>query len=103
MCLATFTPNDELCEWLRKELHRWAEIPEENLRRRDVLQSIPSDVLQQVKFTKGVGSLLSKAADVCFTADQQRHSVELVSRLYAGIALLVYEIEEAGPDRPATE
>jgi hypothetical protein len=101
MCLATFTPKESLRQWLHDELVTWAKGHWENLRKQDVMKAIPDPVRQQVEKSRGVTKLLTKAADECFASDQQGKSVELLGRLYAGIATLLYEIkelEESPPD-----
>jgi HEAT repeat protein len=102
MCLATFTPQDALRQWLHDELVIWAETYEEDLRRRDVVNAIPVSVRQQVEKIRGVAKLLMKAAEVCLSSDEERKSVELLGRLYGGIATLIYEIREMGEIPPDT-
>lgn len=94
MCLATFTPKQELRTWLRDELAKWAENYQEDLRRRDVLAAIPPQIIEQVKDTTGRGRLLAKAADRSFDADNGTDSVSMLGTLYAGLAPFVYELEE---------
>jgi hypothetical protein len=106
MYLATFTPKGGLRQWLHDELGKWAEAHEEDLRRRDVVKVIPDPVRGQVEKIRGVAKLLTKAADDCFASDERGKSVELLGRLYAGIATLIYEIkemEESPPDGAVPE
>ena len=94
MCLATFTPKDAWRQWLQDELVKWAMAHEEDLRKKDVVRAVPDPVRQQVENIRGVAKLLTNAAQLCLAADQERKSVELLGRLFGGIATLVYEIEE---------
>jgi hypothetical protein len=90
--------------WLRDELSKWAEDHEGDLRRKDVLAAIPPKLNYQTKDTHGA-RILTKAADVCFEADEKSDSLAMLGALYAGIAPLVYELKEGdvenGPESGA--
>ena len=57
---------------------------------------MPQDIREQVKSIHGVTRLLGEAANACFEADNRADAFELIGRLYAGIAILVYELTESG-------
>lgn len=103
MCTAVFAPVDELCDWLRNELRVWAETHGDDLRRRDVLGAVPTELQPEVASARGVKGLLTRAIDACFAADKYRQSAERVSRLYAGIAVLVHDLEVEAGVRNASE
>lgn len=100
MCLATFTPRQDLRRWLRDELLAWADQYAEDLRRRDVVNAVPPSLLATVKDTRGAAKLLSEAAQACYEADDATDAVASLGTLYAGMAALVYELSE-GADSPA--
>jgi hypothetical protein len=92
MCLTTFRPQAGLRRWLRSELVRRAEAHDEDLRRKDILGAIPMHVLPLVEKTRGCAKLLEKAADACYASDEQTDTVDLLGRLYAAVAPLVYDL-----------
>jgi HEAT repeat protein len=96
MYLAAFRPWDELRPWLHGELKKWAQNHDEDLRRKDVLEAIPSAIVTLTKGIRGAGKLLAAAADACLDADERQGSLELLGILYARIAPLVYDLREGG-------
>ena len=94
MCLATFTPKQDLRRWLRDELKEWAGAHDEDLKRRDVLSATPAAIRDKVQGVRGAARVLAEAADRCYAEDEKADTVELLGALYAGIAPLVYDLRE---------
>jgi HEAT repeat protein len=92
MCLATFTPRQELRRWLNDELVRWANRHDEDLRRKDVLAAISPPLAEPIKGTRGAANLLKKAASASLEADEKDDGVEALAFLYAGLARFVYDL-----------
>jgi hypothetical protein len=104
MCLATFATKDGMRHWLCDELSSWARDHEGDLRRKDILAAVPCQLNFQTKDTHGA-RILVKAAAACFEADEKSDPLTLLGALYAGVAPLVYELEEGvdenGPESGA--
>jgi hypothetical protein len=94
LCLVTFEDQDVLRRWLRDELLRWADDPDQGLKRRQVVAALPTKLRPRLERMRGARRILRQAAEQSFVEDQQAGSLTLLGTLYAGIAPLIEEPEE---------
>lgn len=80
---------------MRDELCHWANAHEDDLRRKDVLAAMLPQVADQVKGTRGAAKLLTAGADASFELDEKSRTLNMLGRLYAGMAPFVYECRES--------
>jgi hypothetical protein len=94
MCLATFAPRKGLRHWIRDELFSWAGDHSDNLRALDVRNAISKKLVSHFEDIRAGSEILKAAVQESFDADEKADSLNVLGTLYAGIAPLVYDLEE---------
>jgi hypothetical protein len=94
MCLASFAPREGLRQWIRDELLSWAGDHADNLRALDVRKVVPKKLVSHFEDTRGASEILKAAVQESFDADEKADSLNVLGTLYAGIAPLIYDLEE---------
>jgi hypothetical protein len=102
MCLAVSENVPGLRVWLRNELLRWSDIYQDNLREIDITARIPAELSSSVQPVKGASRLLIQITTLAFSSDEKHNLVDVLGRLYAATAALVYEFEANLPPPPPT-
>jgi hypothetical protein len=97
MCLVLFRKRPGLGQWLRDELVRWANEYDEDLRKINVVGALPPQLAAMAGNVRGAARLLREAAGLCFQVDQEHDSVEMLGRLYAGMAPVIYGLKTRAP------
>jgi hypothetical protein len=85
MCVAVFGAG-RLRPVLRDELLRWARDHEENLRRQDVLGTLPPGVRATAEKKRGVTNVLTAAAEEAFRLDGSDGGARRLAQIYSGLA-----------------
>jgi hypothetical protein len=93
MCIYIFTPLDKLLNTLRAHLYTWSEKHDGDLRKNEVISSVPEELENELKTlvgpSDGAGAALKRAIPLCFTPDVE-HSLRNAAVLYSKIARLLW-------------
>ena len=100
MCLLTFAPADEMREWLRDELNRWAKVHHEDISRFRAKAALKQRGTAAAETTK---DLINAATFAAFQTDQSAGGVTNLGAVYAAIAPLIEEIPAPTAVRPTSQ
>jgi len=94
MCLHVFKPTERLRDELRKQLIQWSREREGDLRKNDVINSVPAGLWDEfsgmVEISHSVEVVLKNATDICDSGDDLT-AIHNLGILYSRIASMLYQ------------
>ncbi len=93
MCLETYRPLAELRDMLEARILAWRDEYAEDIRKRDVVRSVPEVFREELLRVRNSERVITRAVELCATADNNSQAVVNLGYLYSEMAKLVYGLQ----------